>query len=58
MKCACNRWGPGTTCERPTNTEASKELQERILKMKEERKKQDSMWNGSPKEVSKYTNEQ
>ena len=57
MKCACNRWGPGTTCERPTNTQASKELQERMLKMEGERKKQDSMWNGTPKEVPKYTYE-
>ena len=57
MRCACNRWGPGTTCERPTNTQSSKELQERMLKMKQEREKQDSMWNGSPKEASKYTNE-
>lgn len=56
MRCACNRWGPGTTCERPTNTQASKELQDRMLKMKQEREKQDSMWNGSPKEESKYTN--
>jgi hypothetical protein len=44
MRCACNRWGPGTTCEKPTNTAASKELQERLNKMKEERGKQDTMW--------------
>jgi hypothetical protein len=45
MKCACNRWGPGTTCERPTNTQASKELQERLEKMRQERSTQDTMWS-------------
>ncbi len=44
MRCACNRWGPGTTCERPTNTQASKELQERLEKMRQERSLQDTMW--------------
>jgi hypothetical protein len=44
MKCACNRWGPGTTCERPSNTAASKEMQERLAKMQQERSQQDKMW--------------
>jgi len=44
MKCAVNRWGPGTTCERPTNTPASKELQDRLKQMQAERAKQDQMW--------------
>lgn len=43
-RCALNRWGPGTTCERPINTEASKELQAKIKAMQEERAKQDTIW--------------
>lgn len=43
-RCALNRWGPGTTCERPINTEAAKELQAKIAAMKAEREKQDSIW--------------
>jgi hypothetical protein len=50
MRCAVNRWGPGTTCERPTNTPASKELQERLAKMRQEREKQDTMWTEPVKE--------
>jgi hypothetical protein len=44
-RCALNRWGPGTTCERPTNTEAAKEIQLKIKAMQDERAKQDSIWN-------------
>ena len=44
MRCARNRWGPGTTCERPSNTAASKELQDRLAKMQQERSQQDNMW--------------
>lgn len=43
-RCALNRWGPGTTCERPINTESSKDLQAKIAAMKAERDKQDSIW--------------
>jgi hypothetical protein len=43
-RCSVNRWGSGTTCERPVNTEASKELQERLSMMAQERAKQDKMW--------------
>jgi hypothetical protein len=50
MRCACNRWGAGTTCERPTNTQASKELQERLEKMRQERSAQDTMWTDAPVE--------
>lgn len=42
--CGVNRWGPGTTCEKPKNSESTKELTERISKMQMERAKQDSMW--------------
>jgi hypothetical protein len=44
MRCACNRWGPGTTCERPSNTAASKEIQDKLTKMQQERSQQDKMW--------------
>jgi len=44
MKCARNRWGPGTTCERPINTPASKEIQDRLAAMQQERSQQDQMW--------------
>ena len=44
MQCAVRRWGPGTTKERPTNTAASKELQERLAALNAERSNQDSMW--------------
>lgn len=43
-RCAINRWGTGTTCERPVNTEASKELQARMAAMAKERESQDKMW--------------
>jgi len=42
--CSRNRWGPGTTCEKPVCTEASKELEARIAKMNQDRAKQDQMW--------------
>ena len=48
MRCACNRWGPGTTCEKPTNTATSKELQERLAAMRNERTAQDKMWDTEP----------
>jgi hypothetical protein len=48
MQCARNRWGPGTTCEKPANTAASKELQERLAAMRNERTVQDKMWDTEP----------
>jgi hypothetical protein len=50
MRCACNRWGPGTTCEKPTNTAGAKELQERLAAMRNERTTQDKMWDTEPTE--------
>jgi len=43
-RCGVNRWGPGTTCERPSNTEAAKEIQQRLAKLESERTKQDQIW--------------
>ena len=45
MQCARRRWGQGTTCERPTNSPAAKEMQDRLAQMKAERASQDGMWN-------------
>jgi len=42
--CARNRWGPGTTKEKPINSESAKELQLRMEAMNKERAKQDSIW--------------
>ena len=54
-RCGVNRWGPGTTCERPINTEAAKELKERMAAMAKERSKQDQMWDSAPVPLSKTT---
>ncbi len=48
MRCACNRWGPGTTCEKPSNSAAAKELQEKLAAMRNERTVQDKMWDTDP----------
>lgn len=47
MRCALNRWGPGTTCERPTNTQNAKDLQDKLAALRSERKEQDKMWDDS-----------
>ena len=44
MLCTVNRWGPGTTCEKPRSTELAKEMQARITAMNQERAKQDTIW--------------
>ena len=46
-RCGVNRWGPGTTCERPINTEAAKEIRERLAVLEAERTKQDQIWTQS-----------
>jgi len=43
----CNpsaRWGPGTTKERVTDTESSKQLKSKMEEMMKEREKQNAMW--------------
>lgn len=42
--CACKRWGPGTTYEKPANTLAAKELDTKLKTMMEERDKQTTSW--------------
>jgi len=51
----CNpsaRWGPGTTKERQVDTEAAKELTQRMDQMPKEREKQNAMWI-QPEETTK-----
>jgi hypothetical protein len=48
MRCAYNRWGPGTTCEKPTNKAGVKDLQDRLAAMRNERTSQDKMWESEP----------
>ena len=42
--CACRRWGPGTTCERPVNTENSRELETKMKQIMAERERQSTFW--------------
>jgi hypothetical protein len=45
-RCPYSKWGPGsgTTCDKPQNSTAAKELEERLQKMREDRAKVDSIW--------------
>lgn len=47
-KCGCNRWGPGTTCERPQNTAASREMEDRLKAYMAERAQLDTIWSQPP----------
>ena len=56
--CVRCKWGTGTTCERPSNTVAAKEIQTNFEKMMAERAKQDSSWftpSQSTKDAQKDT---
>lgn len=45
MQCVARRWAGTSTCsERPPNTEAAKEMQDKFAKMKSAREKQDSTY--------------
>jgi hypothetical protein len=44
----CNRWGSGTTCERPQNTAAVREMDDRMKAMMAERAKVDALWAEPP----------
>ena len=58
MRCACERWGPGTTKEKQANTESSKELQKRLEAMKVSREKQDTIWTTQPEVMPQVQNPQ
>ncbi len=42
--CVRCKWGSGTTCERPSNSQSAKEVQSSFEKMMAERAKQDRDW--------------
>ncbi len=42
--CVRCKWGSGTTCERPPDTIAAKEVKTNFEKMMAERAKQDASW--------------
>jgi hypothetical protein len=44
--CACRRWGPGTTCEKPVDTPAARELETKMKAIMAEREKQANFWVG------------
>lgn len=46
--CVRNKWGSGTTCERPPETVNAKEVQSQFEKMMAERNRQDSQWHAIP----------
>lgn len=48
--CVSCKWGKGTACEKPSNTAATKELEDRLKQMQAERTKQDVAWFAPPKE--------
>ncbi len=45
--CVRCKWGAGTTCERPPDTVAAKEVKSNFEKMMAERAKQDAQWFAS-----------
>lgn len=52
--CVRCKWGTGTTCERPSDTIAAKEVKSNLEKMMAERARQDSAWftsNSEQKDV-------
>ena len=49
--CTQCKWGPGTACERPTNSGASKELELKLKQMAAERAKQDAAWFAPPSDT-------
>lgn len=55
--CVACRWGTGTACEKPMNSAASKELEERLKQIQAERRKQDIAWFAPPLEKSEIKQE-
>ena len=47
--CALRRWGSGTSCTRPADTPAAKEMAARLVAMQAERQRQDThLWGATP----------
>lgn len=42
--CVSCKWGTGTTCEKPTSTASSKEVEAKLKEMMNARLQQDAMW--------------
>ena len=61
--CACRRWGPGTSCEKPIDTPSARELDAKMKALMVEREKQANFWVGgcsatnNDENVSKYAQE-
>lgn len=58
--CVRNKWGSGTTCERPPETAAAKEVENKLAQIMAERVKQDANWfsiqDGQTKTASSPSN--
>jgi hypothetical protein len=50
--CVSCKWGKGTTCEKPTNSQSSKEVTTKLEQMMAERAKQDAKWFAIPQDTS------
>jgi hypothetical protein len=48
--CTQCKWGTGTTCEKPSNTASSKELETKLQQIMIERMKQDTKWFQVPQD--------
>jgi hypothetical protein len=42
--CTRNKWGPGTQSTNKNDSNANKEMEEKLKKLQQERDKQDTMW--------------
>ena len=49
--CVSCKWGTGTACEKPSNTQAQKEMKDKLEQMKAERAKQDAAWFAPPTDI-------
>ena len=55
--CVSCKWGTGTTCEKPSTSVASKEIESKLKEMMAERTKQDIAWFAPPQEKDKEKNQ-
>ena len=46
--CVTCKWGTGTTCEKPSTTGSSKELEAKLKEMMNARNQQDAKWFAPP----------
>lgn len=52
MKCACNRWGPGTTKERLQDTQNMREINSKMEQLMLERSSQENYWKPNIANIS------